>query len=573
MGKVRVVAAIDFGTHGTGFAWAVINERNRDVKARKVAVNVTWPGQPIAYPKNLTALLLSPTGEVVAWGYDARKKRSRPEYFDHIYEARFKMRLAPQTQQLDIAERSSTSHAYSTEYLIEVYLKKMYERALETITAGDGYRPDDIRWCLTVPAIWDDRQKQEMREAAIRAGLPGDPERLVIALEPEAAAHYVRVAGVHTGNFTNGRRVSLGSPNSRFMVVDCGGGTIDITSYSADSKGKLTEIGNDCGDALGSEYVNDYLKKNFVASRLGEAETAELIENEYPAMLELMDCWERAKLEVGPDSDDDVILHLNALARKLSPDAKHRLAQMQDGIDYAIVLRPDEITECFESVVPGILAHIDKQLQVMANGRRSAQEVIVLVGGFAESPYLKHRIREHVKGRAHVMELDDPKGAVLYGAAHYAYDPQTRARKTKYTYGYSIALPFVAGIDPANYKFTDEEGRVLCENRFNILAKARETIDVDSVRVATVGPTSSKQSELVVSFYRTPVSQPRYTTDTHCTQSEEIVVDLKPVLHLPYKQRAVEVRAKFGETQIHATAQCLPDGPLHECTIVFDAVM
>src|SRR4051794_12475119 len=101
MGKVRVVAAIDFGTHGTGFAWAVINERNKDVSARKIVTNVYWPNQPLAYPKNLTALLLSPTGEVAAWGYDARKKKSRPEYADHVYETKFKMRLAPHVQQLD----------------------------------------------------------------------------------------------------------------------------------------------------------------------------------------------------------------------------------------------------------------------------------------------------------------------------------------------------------------------------------------------------------------------------------------------------------------------------------------
>jgi hypothetical protein len=51
----------------------------------------------------------------------------------------------------------------------------------------------DIQWCLTVPAIWDEDAKQEMKRIAEIAGLigPGASQHpLLIVLEPEAAAVY-----------------------------------------------------------------------------------------------------------------------------------------------------------------------------------------------------------------------------------------------------------------------------------------------------------------------------------------------------------------------------------------------
>ena len=51
-----------------------------------------------------------------------------------------------------------------------------------------GFTEDDVRWCVTVPAIWDDADKQFMRRAAGDAGFPDGSERLLLVQEPEAAA-------------------------------------------------------------------------------------------------------------------------------------------------------------------------------------------------------------------------------------------------------------------------------------------------------------------------------------------------------------------------------------------------
>ena len=55
---------------------------------------------------------------------------------------------------------------------------------------GSKVLPSEIRWVITVPAIWRQKAKQFMREAAYEAGIGSedDPDHLLLALEPEAAS-------------------------------------------------------------------------------------------------------------------------------------------------------------------------------------------------------------------------------------------------------------------------------------------------------------------------------------------------------------------------------------------------
>ncbi|KAI2557402.1 heat shock protein family A (Hsp70) member 12A, partial [Homo sapiens] len=65
--------------------------------------------------------------------------------------------------------------------------------------AGSEFENSDVRWVITVPAIWKQPAKQFMRQAAYQAGLasPENSEQLIIALEPEAASIYCRKLRLH----------------------------------------------------------------------------------------------------------------------------------------------------------------------------------------------------------------------------------------------------------------------------------------------------------------------------------------------------------------------------------------
>jgi molecular chaperone DnaK (HSP70) len=81
-----------------------------------------------------------------------------------------------------------------------------------------------IRWVITVPAIWSDAAKQFMREAAFRAGLITeiDSDKLVIALEPEAASVFIQTSKIEYHKEDN-NGMNLMKPGTKYMVIDAGG--------------------------------------------------------------------------------------------------------------------------------------------------------------------------------------------------------------------------------------------------------------------------------------------------------------------------------------------------------------
>ena len=61
-GKQRVVAALDFGTYGSGYAWTTVTRDNDDLVDRKIAHFFQWKDQRALNAKNRTAVLTGPDG-------------------------------------------------------------------------------------------------------------------------------------------------------------------------------------------------------------------------------------------------------------------------------------------------------------------------------------------------------------------------------------------------------------------------------------------------------------------------------------------------------------------------------
>ena len=80
--------------------------------------------------------------------------------------------------------------------IFSITLRYFRDHAIQELRDATGTKlgGEDIRWVITVPAIWRQQAKQFMREAAYQAGIasPRQPDQLVIALEPEAASVYCR---------------------------------------------------------------------------------------------------------------------------------------------------------------------------------------------------------------------------------------------------------------------------------------------------------------------------------------------------------------------------------------------
>eukprot|EP00475_Leptophrys_vorax_P032958 TRINITY_DN51461_c0_g1_i2.p1 TRINITY_DN51461_c0_g1~~TRINITY_DN51461_c0_g1_i2.p1 ORF type:complete len:511 (-),score=103.00 TRINITY_DN51461_c0_g1_i2:642-2174(-) len=128
-------------------------------------------------------------------------------------------------------------------------LKLVKELVIRKLQMTDSKENDEIicetsiKWVLTVPAIWSERGKTIMKDSARMAELLN----FEIALEPECAALTIR----------DQLRISNQKPwdNPSYIVIDAGGGTIDIIAHAID-EGRIHEMADATGCPWGSTNVD-----------------------------------------------------------------------------------------------------------------------------------------------------------------------------------------------------------------------------------------------------------------------------------------------------------------------------
>jgi hypothetical protein len=118
-------------------------------------------------------------------------------------------------------------------------------------TLGEVFNREErnIRYYLTVPAIWNDAGKAATRAAAIQAGFLRDENdnRLTLITEPEAAAMFCTKTGL--------LNVKI---HDAVLIVDCGGGTVDLIAYEVEEEQpfSVAECTAGSGDSCGSTALN-----------------------------------------------------------------------------------------------------------------------------------------------------------------------------------------------------------------------------------------------------------------------------------------------------------------------------
>jgi molecular chaperone DnaK (HSP70) len=549
----RVVAAIDFGTHGTGFAWAAVSRENTALAIRRVNYFDSWEGQDLPFQKNRSALLLDPQQSLKAWGHAAvRQAESLPAHSDLTLYQNFKMDLQANLGTPLTLEDERGAHgrdAPDTYRLVVLCLRQAFRQALEVITAGP-YVESDIRWCVTVPAIWDGYTRDLMRKAAVAAGLPDDPERLLLAREPTAAALYC---------VAKGERL-LTTAGTRFMVVDAGGGTIDITSYQVKGDGRLDELGLPTGAKSGSEYLNREFTDQVLAEHFGPDFFRLLVSEHRQMLYPLLAAWERVKRSFSTASTDGLSVPLHAPLYKL---LLRDVASRHTGADFPdppteVVIGRAEVSALFDRIIGPTLATVDEQLRGMrAASGITGGEVVVLVGGFAESPYLRQQLRSFLIQRdVRLLVPELPSTAVVTGAVHFAYDNSPFLTwRAPFTCGVDIALPFRDGVDPQADRFVNDDGNVFCTNRFDPFIRCREPVETGRAITRQYIASRRDQRVITLDLLTSPNPDVEYATEADVTRAGRLEVDISSSVGRPLSERSVEVTMTLNDTQVFVTAR------------------
>ena len=239
------------------------------------------------------------------------------------------------------------------------YLFKLRQamRAQLQKTLGEVFNREErnIRYFLTVPAIWNDAGKAATRQAAIQAGFLRDENdnRLTLITEPEAAAMFCSKAGLLNLKI-----------HDAVLIVDCGGGTVDLIAYEVEEESPFTvaECTAGSGDSCGSTALN----RNFSNILRAKIRKMKLPDGSKTAGKVYAKCIMDFETRIKADFRNNG----QKWAVDVGIEAEFPEAGIEEGY---MTFTNEEILQCFEPVVNRILELVRNQIIAIQAQNRPLQ--------------------------------------------------------------------------------------------------------------------------------------------------------------------------------------------------------
>ena len=264
-----------------------------------------------------------------------------------------------------------TQKDLSAEEISSMILVKMKEIA-------ENYLGREVKHAVvTVPAYFNDAQRQATKDAGVIAGL----DVLRIINEPTAAA------------IAYGIDKRQGEQN--IIVFDLGGGTFDVSLLTIDNG--VFEVAATAGDThLGGEDFDQRLTEHFV--KTFKKKTGKDISSDPRSMQKLKGEVEKAKRDLS-----------NVHQTKIS------IENLIDGLDFSETITRARFEELCSDLFKKTIQPVQQVLEDSGMKKTDIHEV-VLVGGSTRIPKVQELIREFFDGKEPNRGIN-PDEAVAYGAA------------------------------------------------------------------------------------------------------------------------------------------------------------
>ncbi|XP_052807209.1 heat shock 70 kDa protein 12A-like isoform X1 [Mya arenaria] len=555
--KKKVVAAIDFGTSFSGYAYIFEHEPF-------TVYTHSWTADSIATgtEKAPTTVLVDPSGKFHSFGYEAEDEYALlvdgEMFHDWYFFRNFKMKLYTNKYlRRDSVLRDIEGKQMPALEVFAMAIRHLYKCLVDDVKTRDpDVKRDDITWVITVPAIWSDAAKQFMREASVKAGI--DNDKLKLVLEPEAASLYCKalppddiqaIAGMKTDHpLARGKQ---------YILLDLGGGTADMSAHHVLKDGCLREIHRATGDALGGSSVDEAFSK-LLSDVIGPETLLAFFHDYRQDYVVFMRDFEKKK-RLPLDRNSKVVLKLPpslSQVLKVSSDATIEEAVQKSAHAKHIrvngenmQLDGDLMADLFKDTVNGIIRYIR---EMRAHSRLTDVDTIVLAGGFSESLHVREAIQDNFP-KALIVSPADPGIAILKGAVLMGFRPEViKERVARYTYGISYARrPFCEG-DPEEL-LAHRNGETYCDGIFEKLVTIGQPIqrtDVFTLRRTThLTSRRAKQRRLYTRLFASIEENPEYCTEEcFCVKIGEIVRH-PPKGGWPDVVKS-RIEIKFGETEM-----------------------
>ncbi|KAL4217391.1 hypothetical protein ACF0H5_023842 [Mactra antiquata] len=556
----KLVIAIDFGTTYSGYAFSLAEE------PQNIVTGYNWSTK-ISSSKVPTSVLVNPSGGFHSFGYDAEEI-----YTDLVLDEKatgwglftqFKMslyknkNLSQNTKIKDITKKISkpafTIVTMALEYIAD-HAKRTVKSRKETANIDER----DMFFVITVPAIWNDEAKHFMRKAAVSAGLPEPNVSLV--LESEAASVWCQAQPLV---ISQGQCSDITKFGSKYMVVDIGGGTADITVHEKRPDGKLKELHSGGGDWGGTQVNKAFIK--ILEDVLGK-ETMKLFRDECISdYLDLLNEFEIVKRII---SGDEIVDRLKVRLPHAINDMKKKATKK--GITDSFIESLKKLSvECGVSIEKDKLRldseRAKKMFQYCIQGlceeiRLILEEtyelnIILVVGGFSESPIVREAIRKQIEGKdVSLIFPVDPGLMVLRGAVLYGHTPKLiYSRKARFTYGLRAAVQFDDNFHRKSDRYIKTEmkdGQLLCINHFQVLINKYDDVKNEEQIVITQEPLREKDRlRIEFELYISTQASPKYVDDPVCKRIGSVDILLTKIVDKLNKRLLIADNDMFLEVK------------------------
>ncbi|NXP16775.1 HS12A protein, partial [Scytalopus superciliaris] len=600
-----VVVAIDFGTTSSGYAYSFTKE------PECIHVMRRWEGGDpgVSNQKTPTTILLTPERKFHSFGYAARDfyHDLDPTESKHwLYFEKFKMKLHTTgnlTMETDLTAANGKKvkaleiFAYALQFFKEQALKELSDQG------GSDFENTEVRWVITVPAIWKQPAKQFMRQAAYKAGMasPENPEQLIIALEPEAASIYCRKLRLHqmidlssrapVNGYSPSDTIGTGftqakehvrhkrqsrtfmvenvigeiwselEEGDRYIVVDSGGGTVDMTVHQIRlPEGHLKELYKATGGPYGSLGV-DYEFEKLLCKIFGEDFIEQFKIKRPAAWVDLMIAFESRKRAAAPDRTNPLNITLpfsfiDYYKKFRGHSVEHALRK--SNVDFVkwssqgmLRMSPDAMNALFKPTIDQIVQHLS---EVFDKPEVANVKFLFLVGGFAESPLLQQAVQTAFGARCRVIIPQDVGLTILKGAVLFGLDPAViKVRRSPLTYGVGVLNRFVEGKHPPE-KLLVKDGTRWCTDVFDKFISADQSVALGETVTRSYTPAKPSQLVIVINIYSSEQDNVSFITESGVKKCGTLRLDLTGTDASVPNRREIKTLMQFGDTEIKAMA-------------------
>ncbi|XP_031433572.1 heat shock 70 kDa protein 12A-like [Clupea harengus] len=545
------VVAIDFGTAYSGYCFCV--------RSNPSAIRAPhWgEGEGVKSLKTPTCILFDEHGAFIDFGYEAlmtykRGGQSKLSFFNH-----FKMQLYNKNINRDMMINDTGGRPMGAMKVFSESIRYLKVHALDMLSAhADGiiFSASDVTWVLTVPAIWNPAAKQFMREAAIQGGLvtETDSSKLIIALEPEAASVWCKQLP-SDGFISEGldNEILEQKPGTQYIVVDCGGGTVDITVHQVLEGGLLKELHRASGNDMGGGTV-DFKFKNVLRDTFGH-DLWDKYEKQNPTEVQRM-MFDFTTFKCAKKMRDVYIpCHYNlttSTLKNLNIGSFFKDGQGVSWSDGSIKVSLSKLKEFFKESVEKIV----QDIQAILHKPEIHIDHILLVGGYASCKILQNEVKEQFGHQCRILCPVDAQLAVAKGAVLYGVNPKIVAsRVSALTYGIAKGVTF----DPAIHRVEKRRENkakyyVYCDDVFHKFVQNGQSVLCDKAEEYMFGTIDYDQTAMNFRFFSTEEPDSMYVDEPGMKKIGQFVVNMPDIRE--GGNRKVKLEVSFGLTEIQATA-------------------